>query len=241
MIKINLSLIEMENINFTNINFKSQSATSLREKIYKYLKQEILNGNLVSENILVESQLVDQIGTSRTPVREALHFLEKEGLLEILPKAGYRVRGISLEEFEEISEIRRVIEQLAVQWAIQKGGAEKLEEMRENLKQSEARIKEEDWGSFVALDAQFHELVGDASGSRRLQDLIRTLRGDMVRYRVKSLKNRVTASVALKGHKKILQAIVERDDETAKVAVRKHLEEANKYIKSYAFSKGADE
>ena len=162
----------MKHMNSPNIDFKFQSAVSLRERIYKYLKQEILNGNIAPENILVESQLVDQIGASRTPIREALHFLEKEGLLEILPKAGYRVRGISVEEFEEICEIRKVIEQLAVQWAIQRVGTEKLEEMRENLKQSEARIKKEDWGSFVALDAQFHELVGDASGSRRLQEAL---------------------------------------------------------------------
>jgi DNA-binding GntR family transcriptional regulator len=228
-------------MNSPNIDFKFQSAVSLRERIYKYLKQEILNGNIAPENILVESQLVDQIGASRTPIREALHFLEKEGLLEILPKAGYRVRGISVEEFEEICEIRKVIEQLAVQWAIQRVGTEKLEEMRENLKQSEARIKKEDWGSFVALDAQFHELVGDASGSRRLQDLIRTLRADMVRYRIKSLGHTVTASIALKGHKNILQAIVERDEKAAKVAVQKHLDQANKYIRSYAFSRGDDE
>lgn len=224
-----------------NIDLKFQSGVSLRERVYKYLKEGILNGNIAPESILVESRLVDQIGVSRTPIREALHFLEKEGLLEILPKAGYRVRGISVEEFEEICEIRKVIEQLAVQWAIQKGSAEKLEKIRENFKQSEAAIKKEDWGSFVALDAQFHELVGDASGSRRLQDLIRTLRADMVRYRIKSLGHTVTANIALKGHKNILQAIVERDGEAAKMAVRKHLDQANKYIKSYAFSREDDE
>jgi len=147
------------------------------------------------------------------------------------------VREINLKEFDEICEIRKVLELLSVQWAINGITPERIKNMKDNLARAEERIKEQDWETFVDLDGEFHELLAQASGSDRLQSLIQTLRADMVRYRVKSLHQVDTAKVALEGHKKIMAAVLERNVSEAEKSVMEHLEQSKKYIKLLAFSK----
>ncbi|MCF8062091.1 MAG: GntR family transcriptional regulator [Deltaproteobacteria bacterium] len=219
------------------IDLRIDPPLSIRERVYDHLKQEIRNGRLTSGSILVESRLAEQIGVSRTPVREALHFLEKEGLLEPLPRAGYRVREIELKEFEEICEIRKVNEDLAVRWAIERISPETLSGLERNLAAAGDRLREKAWEAFVDLDAEFHELLAEASGSRRLQELIKSLRADMLRYRIQSLHRPFTAALALEGHRKVFQCIREGDVKGASEEVLAHLEESKKYILLHAFEK----
>jgi DNA-binding GntR family transcriptional regulator len=87
---------------------------TIREKVYEYLREGILSGTIKAGGRLVESDLADSIGTSRTPVREALHTLEREGLVESLHRVGYVVRPISELEVSELCEIRLVLEALAL-------------------------------------------------------------------------------------------------------------------------------
>ena len=220
-----------------NIDLRIDLPPSIREQVYDHLKQEILNGRLASGSILVESRLAEQIGVSRTPVREALHFLEKDGLLETLPRVGYRVREIELKEFEEICEIRKVNEVLAVRWAIERISPETLSAVERNLSEAGDRIRAEAWEAFVDLDAEFHELLAEASGSRRLQELIKSLRADMLRYRIQSLHRSFTATLALEGHRKVFRCIREGDVKSASEEVLAHLEESKKYILLHAFEK----
>ncbi len=126
---------------FPELKLKIEPPVSIRNRIYDYLKQEILSDKIPEDAILVETRLAEQMGVSRTPVREALHFLEKEGLLELLPRAGYRLRRIDWDEFEEIVQIRKVVEALAAGWAITRIKSEELEALRQNVLQSEATIQ----------------------------------------------------------------------------------------------------
>lgn len=174
---------------------------------------------------------------THTPVREALHFMEKEGLLEILPRVGYRVREIELQEFEDTCEIRKALELLAVQFAIQRINPKILDELKDNLARSEAKTKEEDWKSFFDLDAEFHELLAKASGNSRLQNMIQALRADMVRYRIKSLHQEETVRIAFEGHQRIIKAFAEGNLAAAETAILEHLEQSQKYILLHAFSK----
>jgi DNA-binding GntR family transcriptional regulator len=219
------------------IDFKIDPPVSIRERVYDHLKQEIISGRLNSESILVESKLAEQIQVSRTPVREALHFLEKEGLLESLSRAGYRVREIALQEFEEICEIRKINEHLAVKWALERISPAILSALETNLSKAGKMLEEESWEEFVDLDAEFHELLAEASGSRRLQELIKSLRADMLRYRIQSLHRHFTAEMALKGHWRIFRCIRDKDPKGASEAVFTHLEESKKYILLHSFEK----
>jgi GntR family transcriptional regulator, rspAB operon transcriptional repressor len=223
---------------FPELKLKIEPPVSIRDRIYDYIKQEILSDKIPEDAILVETRLAEQMGVSRTPIREALHFLEKEGLLELLPRAGYRLRRIDWDEFEEIVQIRKVVEALAAGWAITRIKPEELEALKENVQQSGATIQQGDLSVFPELDAQFHEILARASGSKRLIDLIQLLRSDMLRYRLKSLHRADHASLALDGHCRIFQCVLERNSSGLEDAVRDHLDKCRETMRLYAFDDG---
>ena len=122
---------------------------SIREKVYKVIRNDILNNQIPPGGRLVETQLAKQINTSRTPVREALHMLEMEGLLEPIPRVGYRVKQIEWDEVEEICEIRAVNETLAARWAMKRITPKELQSLEKNLMIAESAVKGGNSKSFV--------------------------------------------------------------------------------------------
>jgi GntR family transcriptional regulator, rspAB operon transcriptional repressor len=221
---------------FPELKLRIQPSVSIRDRIYDHIKQEILSNRIPDDAILVETRLAEQMGVSRTPVREALHFLEREGLLELLPRAGYRMRRIDWDEFEEIVQIRQVVECLAGSWAITRINPEEIEAVKENLRQSEATIQQGDLSAFPELDAQFHEILARASRNKRLFDLIQILRSDMLRYRIKSLNRKDSATLALDGHRRIFQCVLDGNSIGLDDAIRNHLDHSKKTIRLHAFN-----
>ena len=221
---------------FPELKLRIQPSVSIRDRIYDHIKQEILSNRIPDDAILVETRLAEQMGVSRTPVREALHFLEREGLLELLPRAGYRMRRIDWDEFEEIVQIRQVVECLAGSWAITRINPEEIEAVKENLRQSEATIQQGDLSAFPELDAQFHEILARASRNKRLFDLIQILRSDMLRYRIKSLNRTDSATLALDGHRRIFQCVLDGNSNGLDDAIRNHLDHSKKTIRLHAFN-----
>ena len=225
-----------------DIQLKIEPSIPFRERVYQHLRNGILSGRIPQSTILVEARLAAQIGISRTPMREALHFLEKEGLLEALPRVGYRVRKMEWTEIEEICEVRKVVEALGAKWAVERIQPEQLDAMEENLGTCEAKYRSGDTEGFVDLDAQFHEILARASGSQRLVTLIQSLRADMIRYRIQSLHRAESISIALAGHRRILQCIKDRDKAAVEKAILEHLEDSKRSIHFYSFgAKRADE
>ena len=137
----------------------------IREKVYEYLREGILNGEIKAGERLIESTIADDIGTSRTPVREALHTLEREGLVESLHRIGYLVRPISESEVSELCEIRLALEALALRWALHKDPVGLAKSMRENLSRCEQQVARGNLKAFVELDAQFHALISRIADS----------------------------------------------------------------------------
>jgi DNA-binding GntR family transcriptional regulator len=217
-------------MSYQEVNLKIEKPVSIRERVYRHLKDEILNNRIPESATLVENLLAKQMEISRTPVREALHFLEKEGLLESIPRVGYRVRQIDREELQEICEIRISLETLAARKAIKRMSPDEIEAIRDNLNNSDIVLKKGDLSSFIDLDAEFHELLGRASGSQRLLKLILTHRSDMVRYRIISLLRADNASTALAGHHRIFECLVKKNEGGVKSAIKDHIEDAKKYI-----------
>jgi DNA-binding GntR family transcriptional regulator len=105
-----------------------RSTQSIRRKIYDPLREQVLNGEIQPHQHLIEAKIAREIGTSRTPVREALHSLELEGLIESKPRVGYVVKPISEQEVEEICEIRMAIAGVAARWTMEKAHQKLVEE-----------------------------------------------------------------------------------------------------------------
>src|SRR5512136_1910356 len=117
-----------------------KNSETIRRKIYHHLREQLLNGEIPAQEHLVETKIAKAIGTSRTPVREALHSLELEGLIESIPRVGYVVKPLREEEVEEICEIRAAIEGVATRWAMKKAGRKLTAELRKNIAVSRAKI-----------------------------------------------------------------------------------------------------
>jgi DNA-binding GntR family transcriptional regulator len=196
----------VEKLNFANDN-------AIWMKVHQHIRERILSGEIAPNERLIEAKIAKDIGTSRTPVREALHNMQKEGLIESMPRIGYRVKPISEAEVIQICKIRAVLETLAAAWAIENAQKTLLKELKENIAASEDTIARGDTNKFVELDAQFHEAIARLSGSNHILEITLLMRSHMLRYRIKSFHYMDVAVRALKGHKMILKAVKKADAE----------------------------
>jgi DNA-binding GntR family transcriptional regulator len=215
-----------------------KNSKSIRQKIYDHLRDQLLDGEIPPRQHLVEAKIAKEIGTSRTPIREALHSLELEGLIESIPREGYVVKAIHEDEVEEICEIRAAIEGVGARWAMEKAPQKLIADLRKNISISEENAAQGNPKAFVELDAQFHEIIARLSGSKRLQELGQTLRRHMLRYRIQSIYLTDNVSRAIQGHKGILEAMEKGNLEEVNRAIKYHLEESKKDILRYAFKDG---
>jgi DNA-binding GntR family transcriptional regulator len=215
--------------------FIIRNTKSIRQKIYDHLREQLLSGEIQPHQHLIEAKIAEETGTSRTPVREALHSLELEGLIESIPRVGYVVKPLSEEEVEEICEIRAVVEGLAARWAMEKSREKLAAELKRNISLSEEKISNGNVKAFVDMDAQFHEIIAKFSGSKRLLELAQTLRRHMLRYRIESIYLSDNVLRAINGHKGILEAIEKADLEEVNKAIKYHLDQVKRDVLRYAF------
>jgi DNA-binding GntR family transcriptional regulator len=208
---------------------------TIRRKIYEHLREQLLSGEIQPHQHLIEAKIAQDIGTSRTPVREALHSLELEGLIESIPRVGYVVKPTSEQEVEEICEIRMAIEGVAVRWAMEKAHKKLVEELKKNISLSDEKVSKGEVKAFVDMDARFHEIIARFSGSKRLRELAQTLRRHMLRYRIQSIYSVGNVLRAIEGHKGILRAIEKRSLGEVNKAIRYHMEQSKRDILRYAF------
>lgn len=216
-------------------DLKIEAPVSIRQKVCDFLRNQILSNHIPAGTRLVEGRLAKQINVSRTPIREALHILEMEGLLESIPRVGYRVKELRWEDVEELCEIRAVNEILAAKWAMKRLTSRELAAMKHNIDTAEAEIQGGNPEYFVERDAEFHEMLVKASGSRRLLELCQMLRHHMLRYRVESLYVAEAGLRAVTGHRRICACLEKKDGIGIETAIREHLEQSKRDIRRFAF------
>ena len=216
-------------------DFVIEHPVSIREKVHDYLRNEIFSNRIPAGTRLVEGRIAKQINVSRTPIREALHILEMEGLVESIPRVGYRVKELRWEDVEELCEIRAVNEILAAKWAMKRITPQELVAMKHNIDTAEAEIQAGHPEYFVERDAEFHEMLVKASGSQRLLELCQMLRRHMLRYRIESLYVAEAGLTAVAGHRRILTCLEKKDDKGVEAAIREHLEQSKLDIRRFAF------
>ena len=218
-------------------DFRPDESLSIREQVYLFVRQLIMDGHFSPDDRIIEGQLAKILNISRTPVREALHSLERDGLLDAIPRVGYKLRNMTWREVEEICEMRIVNETLAAKWAIQRITSGLVESLEENIRKSEEAALKGDPKSFVELDEKFHEILQKGSGSEILVKHCMQLRHNMLLWRVRSIHDVETVLEALKGHKNILDCIRRSADDEVGRTIREHINYAKQNIKSMVFSK----
>ncbi len=196
----------------------------LREVVFQTLRQAILRGQLQPGERLMEIHLAKQLGVSRTPVREAIHKLEVEGLVITYPRRGAVVAEITVSDMEDVLEVRGALEELAVRKAASRMNAEQIEQLKAAAQEFEECTRHDDLTKSALADVKFHEIISEATGNQRLIALLNNLRGQIYRYRLENLKDRGSYGDLLQHHAKICEAMELHDEDGAAKILQEHIE-----------------
>jgi DNA-binding GntR family transcriptional regulator len=201
----------------------AQRPPSIREEVFKYIRQKILTGEILPGTKLIEARLAEEIGISRTPIREALHNLEMEKLIKSVPRVGYVVSEITKEEVEDILEIRIALESQAAKRAAKHLSPRELKRLEKIILLTEKCIDKNDAHRVVELDTEFHEIICKASKCQRLEQISQTLRDHMLRFRITGLRVPEIARRSNEGHSRIVASLKSKNMRKIVSAVRYHL------------------
>lgn len=210
----------------TSLRIKLDSFRPLGEMVYESLRDAIANQVLKPGERLMEMDLADEMGVSRTPVREAIRKLELEGYVVMIPRKGAYVAGLSVKDINEVFEIRGALESLAAGLAAQRATDKEIEEMERNLALEANHFETSDLLKTIEVDTKFHEMIFSASKNNRLLAMVKELREQVQRFRTTTLAVPGRMKFALEEHREIVEAIADRDVEAAQKLAREHIESA---------------
>ncbi len=205
---------------------------SLHRKVFDILENNILSGVYKPGDCLSEPKISEELGVSRTPVREAFRQLEHEGLVAYTPNRGVVVRGFSEEDITDIYKIRLMIEGMTARRAAENITPVQLEGLKETIELEEFYTNKEDVKQLAKLDSHFHEIIYIASGSRFLTKTLKTFHHYVGNTRSISLSNPERAKKSYSEHRGIFEAIQSKDREMAEILMEQHIRNANKYIEN---------
>jgi DNA-binding GntR family transcriptional regulator len=207
----------------------SQSGESLRERVYRHLRSAILSGSIHPEKHLVEEVIARELGVSRTPVREALHKLEREGLIEHFQNRGFAVPGGTESQIAEIFEIRSILEGYILRIACESATDDLLSDLKSLLKEAERCLAESRIEELHRINTLFHDrILQQVSGRARLKGLVKDLREYVLRYRTATLRFPGGAERTVKGHESIILALETGNPDLCERIMRAHVEGAKR-------------
>lgn len=198
----------------------------LREVIYETLREAIRSGVLEAGERLMEIQIAEELGVSRTPVREATRRLEAEGLVVMIPRRGTYVADMSLRDVSDVFEIREALEALAVGLAAKRITEDEMEELERMMVEFDEVVTRGDVDRLVELDIRFHAKIYEASRNVRLVSILSNLREQMTSFRMTSMSVPGRMKKTMEEHRAIVEALGERDAKEAAKVIRFHLSEA---------------
>jgi len=201
----------------------------LGEKVYTLIREQILLRRFQAGEKLDIYRLADQLGVSRTPVKDAVNRLALEGLVEIVPRRGTFVTKFGAREVEELFDARRMVELWAAQKAIEKATEQDIRQLENLVREGEKILKKADNGkfdyqSFSALNARFHRRMLELSGSQKLVDIYDSLHTHVQVTRAMAQRALEACRLAQEEHEKIVAAYKQRDLKQLEAAIITHLE-----------------
>lgn len=195
----------------------------LREVIFNTIREAIIVGELKPGERLMEVQLAEKMGVSRTPVREAIRKLELEGLVSMIPRKGAHVADLSKKDIMDVLELRASLDGLATVLAAERITPEELKELKHVLSQFAAYMEKDNVQGLIKKDVEFHEIIYKSSRNEKLIQIANNLREQIHRFRVIYLKDYSRPKELVKEHSDIFNAIESRDLEKARLSSENHI------------------
>ena len=196
----------------------------LRDVVFRTLRRAILKGELKPGERLMEVQLANRLGVSRTPVREAIRKLELEGLVTMIPRRGAEVAEITEKNMRDVLEVRRTLEIMAAEIACDRITPELLQDLAEAGEEFRELKDSEDYTSLAAADVKFHDVIYAATDNQRLISILNNLREQMYRYRLEYLKDTDSHEKLDGEHQAIYENIKNGDKEAVCAMVGQHID-----------------
>ena len=209
----------------------------LSKKVYRILKERIIKGDLAQGSKLFEAKIAEQLGVSRTPVREAIRELAAEGFVKISPNQGVEISNISIEDIQEVLQIRAVLEGLAAKLAATKITKEKIKKLENINKNMEKYARKDDIFNVIRESEKFHGLILGICGNSRLIQIRKNLNDQIHRYRSISLNIPGRPKYALEEHIKITEALKQGDSARADELSKIHIENVLKNLLTHEIKK----
>ena len=195
----------------------------LRDVVFNTLRQAILRGELKPGERLMEIQLAEKLGVSRTPIREAIRKLELEGLVLMIPRKGGEVAKISEKSLRDVLEVRRSLEELAIELACQRMTDEEIEQLGERQNDFKNAINKGNAMNIAETDEAFHDVIYLGTGNDKLVQILNNLREQMYRYRVEYLKDENNYPTLMKEHKDIVEGLVRKNKTQVTETMHQHV------------------
>lgn len=195
----------------------------LRDVVFNTLRRAILRGELKPGERLMEIQLANKLGVSRTPIREAIRKLELEGLVLMIPRKGAEVAEITEKNLRDVLEVRCALEELAVQLACDRIDQNQVKELHAAADHFRDVLDSDDITQIAQADEAFHDVIFTATGNGRLIQLLNNLREQMYRYRIEYLKKKECYLQLLAEHQAIITSIEGHDKQKATEITGQHI------------------
>ncbi|MCR4732396.1 MAG: GntR family transcriptional regulator [Lachnospiraceae bacterium] len=195
----------------------------LRDVVFHTLRDAILKGDLAPGERLMEIHLANKLGVSRTPIREAIRMLEKEGLAVTIPRKGAQVARMTEKDLEDVLEIRDALDELAVSDACNRMTEENYADLKRAMETFSEAAKTKDVRAIVEADEEFHNVIYRAANNPKLENIIRNLKEQMYRYRYEYVKGDADFLQLVNEHEQIVEGLREKDSVGVKAIMHTHL------------------
>ena len=205
---------------------------SLKEQAYEILKGMILTGRLEQDKLHNEKRVAEALGVSRTPVREALLELSREGMIIFLPGKGFKVRNFTLQEIQEVFDVRRIIEGHVIRAISQRLTEEDHDQIQRLIAKLEKLAGRNDRTTFIETDKEFHQFLASRMGNRKIQTILMGLRDQIHLMGIQALEYSDRMQQVIQEHQRIHSALRERDGERAREEMLSHLRNTESILTS---------
>lgn len=197
----------------------------LRDVVFNTIKDGILTGRFRPGERLLENQLAEELGVSRTPIREALRMLEIENLVDLIPRKGAQVREMSEKDIKNVLEIRKVLEELAAGLAAENITKQEINSLKKANTDFINAFDNGDREAVLEADTRFHDIIFNATQNDKLVQIISNISIQIFRYRITYLKLLSDVSVPNQHHIELIKAFERRDVARARAISREHIDD----------------